>query len=324
MGQELESILKLQSDDGFFPTYGADKTERIQEVCECLVRNIGIHTFVLEKLLQLFPNSTKARQAFQRGLFFLLGQSIKTEQGHLWRWLKEPTRQDYMYPFDYDDTSRARTIINLAQDAGFKIPKEFRDFDYLLVLSQGLTSDGVFTFIGDKPGNVVCPVVNANLLYSYGLHLAKQGKNPYDDPTFNRIRSYLQRSIRNDKFQSQDFSEFSKFYLNHSLLVYLLSQQTGYFDKATLDIAKKRIQKIEGEYSNPLDAAWATSALIVLGGDDVLIDEGIKQIQNSKNNAGLWDAEPFYQHQRLGNVFGSSAATTVFCLEALKLAQTRR
>ena len=63
----------------------------------------------------------------------------------------------------------AKELAGIAQSINPQFRKRLRDyvkreFDFRGLLEQGLTQHGVLTFIGNKPGNVVCPVVNAKLV----------------------------------------------------------------------------------------------------------------------------------------------------------------
>jgi len=318
MKNELLKVLETQTQEGFFPTYRAEKGNKIKENPEARVDNIGAHAFVLEKILQLNPRNPLVREAFQNGLDYLLSDAVEYKSRKLWGWLKKPLKEDWFYPPDADDTARARIVIELAKINGFNIPEEFRDFDYAELIEEGMTPlGGRLTFIGFKPDDSICPVVNANLLNAYYIHLGMKGKSVKDDSTPKKIIEYLERTIRTSEFQSSDFSRCSKFYLSHNLLAYLISFMKELFDGDTLDIIKKRIEKENGQYKNPMEAALATTTLKNLGGNEETIGKGIKQIQDNIGSNYLWSPEPFYQHQRSRSIFGSSACTSVFCLETL-------
>ncbi len=314
----LERILEQQTKEGFFPTYRAKKGKPIIESENNRIDNIGIHTFIIEKLLDLEPLNPRVREAFQKGLDFILNDTIEYKGRFVWGWLKNPLKESYLYPPDYDDTARARAILEIAQINDFEISTKFKDFDYGGFLSEGLTRNGVLTFVGDKSGNVVCPVVNANILYSYGIYLKNRNLSPNKNKIYNKIRTYLKKVVDSDEFQLPNLSGLSKFYLSPPLFAYLVSEQKEVFNKITLNKVKERIERENGEYRNPLEAAWATSSLINLNGNNVLIDKGIGLIQQSVNHDGLWNPEPFYQHQRLDNLFGSKVGTSIFCIEAMR------
>jgi len=126
MRKSIEAILREQAKEGIFPTYIARKGEVIVELPETRVDNIGIHTFVLEKLAELYPQNQDVRDAFSKGLDFLLQDLVILSDGRLvWRWLKHPLKEDWLYPADADDTARARIIIELTKTNGFQIPQEF-------------------------------------------------------------------------------------------------------------------------------------------------------------------------------------------------------
>lgn len=318
MEDNLKAILDQQNEEGLFPAYKARKGDKIVESESTKIDNIGVHTFILEKLLELYPKNESVKTIFQKGIDYLIKNSINSDGRYLWRWLKEPSREDYLYPPDYDDTLRARTVIEIAKKNGFDIPEEFKDFDYTEFLLEGMTPNGIFTFVGKKPGNVVCPVVNTNILYSYGLYLKSREDNQMKDIVFNKIKEYVKGVVGSDEFQLSNFSRLSRFYLSHMFLTYLISEQKEIFEGNILSKVKKRVEKEKGNYRNVLETAWATLTLLNLEGNKEIIEKGTEQIQQSMTNSYLWNSDPFYQHQRLNNIFGSSAGTSIFCIEALE------
>lgn len=322
----LRDVLSLQNKEGFFPTYKFKKGDIIEETPNSEIKNIGIHSFLLEKILKLSPSSIQIKNAFVKGFNYLLKDSVYFGGRFLWRWLKNPTRMDYLYPPDVDDTARARAVIEIAKQNNFLIPLEFQKFDYENFLLENLTEKGVLTFIGNKPNNVVCPVVNANILYSFGIYLKGKMEIPENNPIYNKVKIYLEQFIENKNFQETDFHNLSKFYLSSNFFGYIISEQKENFNQEILNKIRVNIENKKGNYENSLESAFATSALIRLDGDFGIIKKGIKKIFGSKNKNGLWDAYPLYQHRRLNNVFGSVALTSLFCLESIinysKLAQT--
>ena len=179
MRKSVEAILREQAKEGIFPTYRARKGEVIVELPETRVDNIGIHTFVLEKLAELYPQNQDVRDAFSKGLDFLLQDSVILSDSRLvWRWLKHPLKEDWLYPADADDTARARIVIELAKTNGFQIPQEFQDFDYSKFVNEGMTPlGGRLTFIDFKPDDSLCPVVNMNLLHALKSALSAKGED---------------------------------------------------------------------------------------------------------------------------------------------------
>lgn len=317
--ETINAILEKQTEEGLFPTYRVKKEDKhITESQDNRVDNIGIHTFVLEKLTWLQPNNERVKTAFQRGLNYLIKNAVVQDGRYVWRWLKNPKKTDWLYPADADDTARARTVIEIAKANGFHIPEEFQDFDYSKFIREGLTPlGGRLTFVGFKPDDSLCPVVNMNLLHSLRGSLEIGEKWVNQSKECKIIKRYIEKTVNTDEFASTDFARCSKFYLSHNLLGYLISEIREIFDKDTLLKVKDRIERANGEYGNPLEASLGTSALINLHGRERIIKYGIEQIRNSVLPNKLWIPAPFYQHQRSGNVFGSSAGTSVFCLEAL-------
>jgi len=324
MKQRLKAILEQQDEEGLFPTYRTKKRERIIESESAKIKNIGIHTFVLEKLIDLYPENSIINSAFQNGLKLVTRDSIEYNGIQLWKWLKNPTSEDYLYPPDYDDIARARVMIELAKTSGFELDNKFLEFPFESILEDGLSEDGgIYIFVGDKKrtNDRIDPMVNANILYSLVMHLQKRNIPVQKSKVAERISDYLSKIINSVDYFNCDFENISRFYLSHNLFGYVISRTQRIepmFDGKMLDKVRKKIENQKGQYNNPLEAALATSALINLGGNKKLIVEGKIQIQQSMKDSYLWGPEPFYQHRRLGHLFGSSAGTSIFCIEALE------
>jgi len=345
----LERLLEEQTKDGLFPTYRADNKKDLSSPIEqekaTRIENIGLHSFIIEKLLRLFKTTPKAVSSFKHGLKVILDNAIKYNDFYLWRWLKNPKRPDYIYPPDHDDTARAIAIIETAKEytPGLinyfkkynKYPFELFNQNYTKILSKDLfwigdnfkpildktrKEKGIFTFARDygfKEHNEIDPVVNSTVLYSYLLYL--KNKRSKKDEIVKGIQAYLTKFIISERFD-KDFKERSRFYLSHALFSNILA------DIINLDrnlFSQKVISKLIGKmknYSarNVLETAFMLGALLKTGYKGKEIKKGIEKIIASSRDQ-IWEAYPFYQHKRLNHVFGSKAATSIFCLEALRL-----
>lgn len=326
MRLSLNAILKKQDEEALFPTYIANKGEDIVESSDTEIRNIGIHTFVLEKLMELYASDPRVQEAFQKGLNCLLENSVEFDNIPLWRWLKTPSRGDYLYPPDYDDIARARVVIELAESNGYKLDSKFVEFPFEELLEDGLSQQGgVYIFMVDekRTSDRIDPLVNANVLYSLVIHLQQRNLPIQRSKAVQNIVDYLSNII-NSKEYSREFEEISRCYLSHNLFGYVISEtqkKQPIFDPKILRRVKQRVEEQRAQYPNSLEASLATLTLLNLDGNGDLIQEGHSQINESMDHSYLWKPEPFYQHRRLGNIFGSSSCTSIFCLEALEKAR---
>jgi|SRR3989344_5201996 len=315
----LDWIGAEQTAEGLFPTYRAKKGADIIEDSASRIDNIWLHTIILEILVRLFPQDNKMKIMFARGLEWVIHDSVDEEGRKVWRWLKDAKERMWHYPADADDTARGRMAIELAMQQGVVIPQDFEEFDFKGFIENGMTSEGGrLTFGGLKPDDTICPVVNASLLRSYGVHLRRHGENKKKDITYQRIKAYLEKVVRDPCFDGEDFSQCSKFYLSPRFFCYALTLLNNDFDENTLEHIQRRLERFQGVYDNAFEAAVATAGLIRLRGDKKTIRAGIRQILDLKRSDDTWDAAPIYQHQRSSSVFGSSLGTTMFCLDVLE------
>lgn len=320
--QSSMAISKQQDEKGLFPTYRAKKGERIIESESAKIRNIGIHTFVLEKLMELYPIDPRTQTTYRRGLDCLVRDAISYKGVPVWRWLKNPSSKDYVYPPDYDDTARARVVIEEAKDSGLVLSEGFSEFPFEELLEEGLSQQGgVYIFMGEekRTSERVDPMVNANVLYALMIHLRKRDIPITGNKLVETIAHYLEGVIRSGEYFGK-FEDISRCYLSHNLFGYVISEtqkKQPIFDSKTLKRVKERIEIQEAKYLNSLEASLASLALINLESTRDLIKKGRAQIQQSVGDSHLWAPEPLFQHQRLGHVFGSRVGTSIFCVEAL-------
>ena len=352
--RSIERILEEQTRDGLFPTYRSENTNDFskpinQEKSESL-DNPGLHYFITEKLLRNHKNNPKIAISFKHGLKVVFDNAINYNGDYFWRWLKNPNRPDYIYPPDHDDTARAMATIETAKELmpdlikyfeeNGKYPSHLINQDYTTLLLKDLfwvdenfkpifddsrKEKGVFTFVrklGFKGDNEIDPVVNLNILYSYLLYLGNKQKEK--DSIVEGIGTYLSKFVLSNKFDNT-FEELSRFYLSHALFANIFSDVVGLDSNVFSENVKGRVVEKMRVYKsrNVLETAFSTGALLKLGYKGEEINKGINEIVESSDN-GIWPACPFYQHKRLNHLFGSKAATSVFCLETLTNYEIRK
>ncbi|KYK24493.1 hypothetical protein AYK26_06640 [Euryarchaeota archaeon SM23-78] len=345
----VERILEEQTKDGLFPTYKSKNKSNfsipIEQETATKTENLGLHSFVIEKLIRLFKNNPKAISSFKHGIKVILDDAIKYDDNYLWRWLKNPDRADYLYPPDHDDTARAIAIIETAKEympeiinyfeKHNKYPYELVNQNYTKILLKDLfwigndfkpmleisrKEKGIFTFArnyGFKEHNEIDPVVNSTVLYSYLLYLKNKRKKK--DEIVKGIRAYLTKFVLSEQF-NQDFENISRFYLSHSLFSNIFTDINRLDRKLFSKKVKNCIIEKMKNYSarNVLEIALTTGALLKIGYNGKEVKKGIEEIIDTSKDR-IWEAYPFYQHKRLNHVFGSRAVTSVFCLESIKL-----
>ena len=347
-GKSIERVLEEQTKEGLFPTY---RSENIHDLTKPIIQeptqqidNIGIHAYILDKLIYLNKRNLKIELAFKHGLGVIVEKAVSYNGQYLWRWLKNPNEPDYLYPPDHDDTARAIATIEIARKHYPRLYNYFkgkyketveRDYEKLLlddlfwvddkfkpILDSKRKERGVFTFIrkyGSKEHNEIDPVVNAHILYGYLLYLKNRRKGIQRDKIIYGISRFLSSLILSEHFD-KDFQEISRFYLTPTLMSNVIADITliepEIFDRKVKERIISKMNSFLPNSPNVFETAKATEALLKLGHNGKEIKRGINQILDECED-GIWLAYPFYQHKRLNHIFGSKAATSVFCLEVI-------
>src|SRR5215213_2488848 len=111
------SVLSEQDSNGLWKTLRGSlgSNDDRNWIWHSQVENIGLHTFVIERLLKDWSHLPAVRVAVIRGLRALLHHSVEFQGKLLWRWLKVPTRPDFLYSPDYDDTARAIAVLEIGR-----------------------------------------------------------------------------------------------------------------------------------------------------------------------------------------------------------------
>lgn len=327
----LEDVLDAQLPDGLFPTFGGPEHKEIEERPETIVRNIGIHTFILEELMETFPDNDDVQEAVARGVDALLREAVNTEYGTAWGWLKKPRHGKDVMPPDIDDTARGHLVTMMAKKKG--LIDVCPEYDFRTALLGILTPFGAYTFMGPKNNNAVCPVVNANVLQAYKMYLAERTQsNLLHDGVFLTLADYLEGVTGTCAFLDREPQRFSRYYTSHMIFTHSLSKSrdvlsgtaldrpslryTSITDRNTIERLMRRAEFESVDYAHALDAALGTLTLLRTGGSGVGIERGVDKIRSSE-----WKADPLYRWPGMGTHYGSSALTGVLCLSALKEAE---
>jgi len=288
-----KDLMKIPKNN-FYPTYRADKGEIITKKTK--INNIGIHSFIIQNLYEI--NSQKYKETLQRGLDYILTQSVDYNGEKMWKWIKDATG-DYDFPPDIDDTARAIHIIELARKAELVIPEEYKYIDFEGIINEVMTKSGVKTFISRKK-NSVCPYVNANVLNAYVMQLKNKKENWQEDKTLGVLINKLENIIKKGEIKSD-------YYISEPFFYYLISENIELFDSKIQKIVKER--KVISK--NNLEYAYESLKKIncdELPEYDVPID---------------FSAYPLYQHKRKNNVFGSDILTATTCYKAREKKKNR-
>lgn len=336
--ETLTKVLAAQQN-GFWETYrgvvAADGTTAWETQP---ILNIGLHCFVIRILLQLYPSDIEVHQAVVAGLRAIIQQAVEVGgHGMMWRWLKNPTQDYYLYPPDWDDTCVAVGTLRIGQrvlnaEEWEQVCGSVDINQYLYPLAPLITNDlsyigkykAPFTFMGGgtKPGNCVDPVVCANIMHGMVLN----DEYPGDDCTknvFEETIKYLRSVVEAENLFS-DFADYSRFYLSPWFFAYVLAhlhQSTpGLVGSEVLArFCKHALSTTTISTMAPEEAAWAMMALKIVGVDKgTILNDLTKQVlEGFSPQRGVHQVMPIYQHRRLGQVFGSQACSTLFCMEAL-------
>jgi len=316
------------------------------------VRNIGLHTFITERLWRDWRTMAEVRTAVSRGLRAIVADAVCVDGRLLWRWLKTPTRPDYVYEPDYDDTARAIAALRLGQmllgteeiaevfalpflrhhGLGFDLAdlavQDFCNLDSQLQPSCGAGTSfrAVYIFIGGlaaKPNNTVDPIVNANLLYATAM--GSNGKHAAARVLWRELRRYLWEVVRRRDDVFPHFADFSRCYLSPCFLGYILAQIGSVAPnlvgpRILRDLAEGISQYCMQRMPTAEEAAWSLVTMAKARSPnrelaDALAERMLNEMDESE---GVRQPSPIYQHKRLGHVFGSKACSTLFCLEGLR------
>lgn len=352
-GGALPGVLRQQGTDGLWKTTRGQFEPVSGSVREWSdeVANIGLHTFVTERLLADWIHIASARAAAMKGLGAIVSNAVYVDEQWLWRWLKVPTQPDYLYPPDYDDSARAVATLRLGEQVltrnefseavakngkccqGLDLARlAVRDLCSLNAELQPINGKGgslraAFIFVGGlaaKSNNTVDPVVNANLLYA----LAMAGKGKQGTPAkvlLREVAKYLHEVAGRWTTLFSRFPDFSRCYLSPCFFAYLCAhigrvapELIG--PKILHELAEGTIHYMLEQPRAAEDAAWALVVLATAGICDRKLTNRLAEriVEGLDPILGVCEPLPIYQHKRLGHVFSSRACSTLFCLEGLR------
>lgn len=347
------TVLEEQDSSGLWKTLQASVSSKDKSkwTWHSTVDNIGLHTFVIERLLRDWSHLPVVRVAVVRGLRALLHHGVEFQGKLMWRWLKVPTRPDFLYSPDYDDTARAVAVLEIGRE--ILRPEEFdevisgfeqynfacdfaasaqRDLCWLTpeLVPAGIAHSrlrAVCTFVGgltEKPNNTADPIVNTNVLYG----LAASGvyrRDSLSKPLVAEITNYLSEVVRRREEIFARFYDFSDYYLSPCLFAYLCAQVRNIAPELMsydflCDVVDGVTQFTSERHVSPEEAAWALVALASSGIDQRTIATRLLELILSQFDPQLGIAEPtpVYRHKRLDHYYGSTACSTLFCLEGLR------
>jgi len=351
------SVLSEQDSNGLWKTLRGSLASNDDRnwIWHSQVENIGLHTFVIERLLKDWSHLPAVRVAVIRGLRALLHHSVEFQGKLLWRWLKVPTRPDFLYSPDYDDTARAIAVLEIGR--GILKPEEFdkvisgfehNDFSHDLASSAQrdlccLTPElvptkeahtslrAVCTFVGgltDKPNNTADPIVNTNVLYGLAVSGVYQ-REGLSQQLIPEITNYLSEVVRRREIVFPRFYDFSHYYLSPCFFAYLCAHVRSIVPEfIPHDLARGLVEGVMTFTSEqpigPEEAAWTLVALASSGMGETSIANRLAERICSQFDPkmGILEPTPIYRHQRLGDYYGSTACSTLFCLEGLKSYQS--
>jgi hypothetical protein len=351
--QLIPYILCDQGTDGLWMTeqglLNPDDGSTVEMIGQ--VENVGLHAFIIEQLLIHWNMIPEVRAACVKGLRALALEAVRVDDQWLWRWMKKPTRKDFLYPPDYDDTARAIATLHLGRslltrdewlDAIEGVCWADRPFDVSAAAIRDICSldrdlrvvnsgegecHALYTFMGGysaKANNTVDPVVNANILYALTLEDCT-ATNANASYLIRELQKYLSIVLRDWEHISPRFSDFSHYYLSPLFWAYICSQINHVnCEVISDDFMAELAENVAGYLTNRVlrieEAAWALIVLCSIDGhyDDLATHLAKYICTGLKPKLGVVKPAPIYQHKRLNHVYTSKVCSTLFCLEGLK------
>jgi hypothetical protein len=287
----VDFLCDAQLGWGEFPAFGVNGKGK-----PFYIKSVFATTFILHAL-SFINDNPKVQQVKERAIKFLLSER---EDSHLWRYFGKASA---ISP-DLDDTACA--LAALAKNNNTIEPEIC---DQLLKYRDPAT--GLFKTWVEKPPNSendTDSIVNANILFLYGL-LGKSQMIP-------EVVSYLIKEA--DVLHIQNSQVWY-----HSPQMFSYAVSRAFSDGNVAELDPTRLILIEhllfsqqdiGCWCNPLETAFAATALLNFSYDGDAIDFAIKFLMETQDpKESTWRPDFFCY----GGEAGSKELTTAMCVEAL-------
>jgi hypothetical protein len=260
-------------------------------------------TLILDALSK-FAETSKVKKIKEKAASFILSQ--KSEHWSFNYWMRNSREAEMMpYPDDLDDTFCA--LASLQQyNPNLIDGKSMADIVQLLTINEVEEGGPYRTWLvpaeSDKKWMDVDIAVNSNIAYFLSLH----------DIDLPQLTLFIESHIEKESFMSP-------YYPSVYPVIYFISRfyRGKYRERLKAYLLAKRDKNYS--WGNPLQTALAVSSLLNFGADPDTLSKSIYSIIKSQKKDS-WDPYAFcIDPAREGNIFyaGSSALTTVFCLEAI-------
>ncbi|MGD1045176.1 MAG: prenyltransferase/squalene oxidase repeat-containing protein [Bacteroidota bacterium] len=294
----VDFLCNAQLGWGEFPIFGINASGEI------FYRKCVFATTFILHALSFVDNTPQIQQVIKKALKFLLSER---EDSGTWNYFGKTCS---LIP-DLDDT--ACVLAALAKNNS-AVQSEICD----QLLKYRDPSSSLFkTWIEDPPNteNDIDSIVNANILFLYGL-LGKSQMIP-------EVVSYLIKEADILHIQSSQV-------WYHSPQVFSYTVSRAFNDGSVTELTPACPLLIEhllfsqqdiGCWCNPLETAFAATALLNFSYDGDAIEPAVKYILETQNLAeGSWPADYFY----INGEVGSKEITTAMCVETLIKYKLRR
>jgi hypothetical protein len=294
----LDYLCNAQLEWGEFPVFGISAGGE-----SIYTKSVFATTFILHAL-SFVENTSQIRQVKEKAIKFLISER---DDSNLWRYFG---KNSTLSP-DLDDT--ACVLAALAKN-NITVQSELCD---QLLNYRDPSSDLFKTWVENPPNseNDIDSIVNANILFLYGI-LGKSRMIP-------EVVSYLIKEA--DVLHIQNSQVW---YHSPQVFAYVVSR--AFNDGNVAELAPARSILIEhllfsqqyiGCWCNPLETAFATTALLNFSHNDDAIDQAIMFLEETQDpKEGSWPADFFYINAEAG----SKEMTTAICVETLTKYRLRR
>lgn len=261
-------------------------------------------TALILQSLNALPGNDKTLQIKEKAANFLLSQ--KNENWTFNYWMRQsPEFKKIPYPDDLDDTFCALAAIfqyNPKIINGTALGKIVTTLTALEKQEGGPYCTWVVNSDSNKIWKDIDLAVNSNIAYFLSLQ----------DIELPNITNLIEKSIEDKKFQSP-------YYASPYSVIYFISKfYTGGKKQQIIDYLFE--QRNQQQYwNNPLDTALAILALLNFKVEQKKIKKSIAYLIENQQN-GSWKPYPFVVDlvkKESTYYAGSSALTTVFCIEAI-------